>query len=115
MKEFQLQIKLVEYLKQKKLSRFRFYHVPNQGIRSIKYQSILTKMGLKSGCPDLILEFEGGKIVYLEIKTQTGTLSKAQKLWKNISDALKTPHYVIKGDLNCLKKEVDRVIAKHYN
>ena len=60
MKEYQFQIKIVNYLKSKKLSKLRFFHVSNQGIRSIKYKSILSKMGLKAGCPDLILEFKGG-------------------------------------------------------
>ena len=35
-------------------------------------------MGLKAGCPDLILEFKGGKIVYVEIKAIKGVLSKSQ-------------------------------------
>ena len=92
MKEYQIQIKLVKYLKSKKLSKFRFFHVANQGIRSTKYKFLLSSMGLKSGCPDLILEFKGGHMVYVEIKTSKGVLSKSQKLWYNISSALKTPH-----------------------
>ena len=34
--EYQIQIKLINYLKTKKLSKFRFFHVPNQGVRSTK-------------------------------------------------------------------------------
>ena len=115
MKEYQIQIKLIEYLKSKKLPRFRFFHVPNQGIRSIKYQSILKKMGMRSGCPDLIFEFKGGYIVYIEIKTTRGSVSKSQKLWKSISDTLKTPHFILKGDFNYIKKEVNKLIAKYHN
>ena len=57
---------------------------------------LLAQMGMKSGCPDLILEFKGGKMVYIELKTQKGSLSKSQKLWQNVSNALKTPHYILK-------------------
>ena len=72
-------------------------------------------MGLKAGCPDIILEFKGGYIVYLELKTATGSLSKSQKLWYQISNALKTPHYILKGDLNKMKKDLDKILSKHYN
>ena len=114
MKEYQLQIKLVNYLKSKKLSKFRFFHIPNQGRRSLKYQFLLASMGLKAGCPDLILEFKGGRIVYIELKNTRGSLSKAQKLWQNVSNALKTPHYILKGEFNDLKIQLNNIITKHY-
>ena len=115
MKEYQLQIKLITYLKTKKLSKLRYFHIPNQGIRSFKYKMLLASMGMKSGCPDLILEFKGGKIVYIELKTNKGSLSKSQKLWETISNILKTPHYVLKGGTFIdLKKQLDNILKKHY-
>jgi len=114
MKEYQIQIKLVKYLKSKKLSKFRFFHVANQGIRSTKYKFLLSSMGLKGGCPDLILEFKGGHMVYVEIKAPKGVLSKSQRLWYNISSALKTPHYILKGEFNDLKNQIDSILTKHY-
>tara|TARA_R110001592_G_scaffold34657_2_gene118970 strand:+ start:49 stop:402 length:354 start_codon:yes stop_codon:yes gene_type:complete len=115
MKEYQLQIKLITYLKTKKLSKLRYFHIPNQGIRSFKYKMLLASMGMKSGCPDLILEFKGGKIVYIELKTNKGSLSKSQKLWETISNILKTPHYVLKGGTFIdLKKQLDDILKKHY-
>ena len=114
MKEYQFQIKIINYLKSKKLSKLRFYHVPNQGIRSIKYKSILSKMGLKAGCPDLILEFKGGRIVYLEWKTKSA-LSTSQKLWKLTSKNLETPYYVIKySNFLSVQKKIDEIISKYY-
>ena len=71
-------------------------------------------MGLKSGCPDLILEFKGGSIVYIELKTSTGTLSSSQKLWYTQSQILGTPHYILKGDFFGLKNQLDKILAKHY-
>ncbi len=114
MKEYQLQIELIDYLKSRNLSKLRFFHVPNQGIRTIRYKMILSKMGLKAGCPDLILEFKNGKIVYIELKSNKGTLSKSQKLWKNKSISLKTPHYILKGEINDLKTQLNDIITKHY-
>ena len=114
MKEYQIQIEIVKYLKKKKLSKFRFFHVPNQGARSNKYKFLLSSMGLKAGCPDLVLEFEGGRMVYVEIKAIKGVLSKSQKLWHNISSALKTPHYILKGEINDLFIQLNNIITKHY-
>ena len=114
MKEYQLQIKLLKHIKDKKLSKLRVFHVPNQGIRSIKQKLLLSNMGLKSGCPDLILEFKGGSIVYIELKTSTGTLSSSQKLWYTQSQILGTPHYILKGDFFGLKNQLDKILAKYY-
>ena len=115
MKEYQLQIQIIKYLEQKKLSKLRFFHVPNQGIRSIKYKSILTKMGMKAGCPDLILEFKNGKIVYIELKTKSGSLSVKQKLWKLESKNLNTPYYLIKSsNLISVQSEIDKILVEHY-
>jgi hypothetical protein len=75
---------------------------------------LLASMGLKAGCPDLILEFKNGKIVYIELKSKKGSLSKAQKLWHNKSIALKTPHYILKGEINDLKIQLNDIITKHY-
>ena len=116
MKEYQLQIKIINYLKSKKLSKLRYFHIPNQGVRSFKYKMLLTQMGMKSGCPDLILEFKNGKIVYIELKTDKGYLSKSQKLWQIVSNLLCTPHYIIKGEnFISLKNQLDKILLKHYN
>tara|TARA_B100000780_G_scaffold268309_1_gene226137 strand:- start:434 stop:787 length:354 start_codon:yes stop_codon:yes gene_type:complete len=115
MKEYQLQIKIINYLKSKKLSKLRYFHIPNQGVRSFKYKMLLAQMGMKSGCPDLILEFKNGKIVYIELKTIKGSLSKSQKLWQIVSNLLSTPHYIIKGEnFTSLKKQLDNILVKHY-
>jgi len=114
MKEYEIQIQLINYLKSRKLKNFRFFHIVNQGIRSIKYKMLLAKMGMKSGCPDLILEFKNGKIVYIELKSKKGYLTKSQKLWLNLSKVLKTPHYILKGELNDLKIQLNGIITKHY-
>ena len=113
MKEYQIQIKLVKYLKSKKLSKFRFFHVANQGIRSTKYKFLLSSMGLKGGCPDLILEFKGGHMVYVEIKAPKGVLSKSQRLWYNISSALKTPHYILKGEFSDISNQLYEIVRRH--
>ncbi len=63
MKESDIQIAVVEYLKEKqKTYKFRYFSVPNEGQRKVWFLNKLVRMGLKSGVPDLVLEFPEGKI-----------------------------------------------------
>ena len=97
MKEYKTQIevcKFLYYLQDK--YQFRYFHIPNGGKRSLQNKMLLIKMGLKPGCPDLILEFPAGRIVYIELKSKIGKLSDSQKIWYENSVKLRTPHYILK-------------------
>ena len=92
---------------------FRHFHVPNEGVRRPQYRAKLKKMGLRSGCPDLIIEYYPAKIIYVELKNEKGKLSQSQKLWKLQSSALKTPHYVVKGNINDCLDQIKRIVHNH--
>jgi hypothetical protein len=114
MNESILQQQIVVYLQEKqKYYHFRFFHCPNEGKRKVWYLKKLKKMGMKSGVPDLILEFPKSKFVYCEIKMPKGRLSTAQKLWKVQSEILGTPFHVIKGTYKECKLQLD-FIFKDY-
>ena len=100
MKESDIQIEVVEWLKeQQKHYRFRFFYCVNEGKRKVWYLHKLVRMGLKSGVPDLILEFPKGRMVYLEIKAEKGKLSETQQNWLKVSKVFHTPHYVLYGSV----------------
>ena len=100
MKESDIQIEVVEWFKSKQSEyRFRIFSVPNEGQRKVWFLNKLVRMGLKSGVPDLILEFPRGRMVYLEIKAKKGKLSETQQNWLKVSNGFKTPHYIIKGSV----------------
>ena len=100
MKESDIQIEVVEWLKeQQKHYRFRFFYCVNEGKRKVWYLHKLVRMGLKSGVPDLILEFPEGRMVYLEIKAEKGKLSETQQNWLKVSKVFHTPHYVLYGSV----------------
>ena len=112
MKESDIQIEVVEYLKEKqKTYKFRYFSVPNEGQRKVWFLNKLVRMGLKSGVPDLVLEFPEGKIVYLEIKTEKGRLSDTQKKWLETSEQLNTPHYVLKGSVEANLSLLEGIFA----
>jgi hypothetical protein len=54
------------------------YHCPNGGQRNAREGAELRKDGVLSGIPDLGIIRPGGRIGWLEIKTDVGVLSKVQ-------------------------------------
>ena len=100
MKESDIQIEVVEWLKSKQSDyRMRFFSIPNEGQRKVWFLNKLVRMGLKSGVPDLVIEFPKGRMVYLEIKTEKGKLSETQQNWLKVSNLFHTPHYVLYGSV----------------
>lgn len=59
-------------------TRLCLFHVPNGGIRNAQEGAKLKAQGVISGVPDLVFVW-AGKTHYIEVKTQTGVLSKNQK------------------------------------
>ena len=92
---------------------FRHFHVPNEGKRSVSYHAKMKKMGLRSGCPDIIIEYPQGRVLYIELKNENGRLSDNQKLWAVQSKALGTPHFIVKGGLTECLDQIKEIIQKH--
>ena len=112
MKESDIQIEVVDWFKSKQSEyRFRIFSVPNEGQRKVWFLNKLVRMGLKSGVPDLILEFPKGRLVYLEIKTEKGKLSETQQNWLKVSNLYHTPHYVLYGSVESNKSLLEGVLA----
>ena len=112
MKESDIQIEVVNWLKSKQSDyRMRFFSIPNEGQRKVWFLNKLVRMGLKSGVPDLVIEFPQGRMVYLEIKAEKGKLSETQQNWLKVSNVFKTPHYIIKGSLDANLSVLEGVLA----
>lgn len=43
----------------------------------------MKRMGFKPGVNDLVLLFSGGRTAWIELKSETGTLDAAQKVWRD--------------------------------
>ena len=112
MKESDIQIEVVDWFKSKQSEyRFRIFSVPNEGQRKVWFLNKLVRMGLKSGVPDLILEFPKGRMVYLEIKAEKGKLSETQQNWLKVSNVFHTPHYVLYGSVDANLSLLEGVLA----
>jgi len=56
--------------------------VTEAGPRGARHQAILVGMGVHAGFADLIV-ISGGRILFLEVKSQTGRLRKSQEVFRN--------------------------------
>ena len=63
-----------------------FHHCANEvteaGHRGAKRQSILVGMGVHAGFADLIV-ICGGRVLFLEVKSETGRLRKSQEVFRD--------------------------------
>ncbi len=72
------------------LGRLRFSAVPLGGKRGKTEAARLKGLGVRSGCPDIIVAMKDGRTIWLELKSPDGTLKPAQKKWRD--DLLKLGH-----------------------
>lgn len=69
------------------------FHCPNGEKRDMRTANKLLAMGVKPGVPDLIFILPAGKILWVELKLKTGTLSAPQKKFREV--LLKNKHHYL--------------------
>ena len=75
-----------------------YFAVPNGSNKSMTARRKFKAEGLKPGVPDMVLLFEGGETVFIEMKRKSGgTVSKDQKEWLERLRVLGFNAYVCKG------------------
>lgn len=86
-----------------------YFAVPNGSNKSMTARRKFKAEGLKPGVPDMVLLFEGGETVFIEMKRKSGgTVSKDQKEWLERLRVLGFDAYVCKG-----AKEAIEVVQKY--
>src|SRR5262245_62416837 len=60
-----------------------WWHTPNEGERSAEYAYHLKRMGVKAGVPDLMFLLKDQPPAFIEVKTDKGKLSLAQKAFRD--------------------------------
>ncbi len=83
--EEQEQMRVVDFLKVK---RIKHMHVANERMASVQYKKKLKALGTYAGFPDLIVWLPSGKILYIEMKRESKTLSRVSKEQKKWIDFL---------------------------
>lgn len=106
-----IQYKCAEYLRSIKMV---FTHVPNAGRRSPREGARLKAMGMRAGVHDLLLFFENGLLVLVELKTDTGALSPAQVKWHADMVRMGYHHHILQtADWEIAVQQLASLVA-HY-
>jgi hypothetical protein len=95
--EHQIQVALIDYLALALRPELEARAVPNGEKRHIAVANRLKAEGVRRGTPDIFICLPGGKIAWLEMKKQGGTLSPEQKAFREKATALGHPYGVAKS------------------
>jgi len=75
--------------------KFKIFAVPNQG-KNAKEQAYKKMIGMEAGVSDLIVCLPK-KVIFVEIKTEKGVQSEAQKQFQKDIEALGLEYYLIRN------------------
>lgn len=80
MSENELQISVIKYCD---IRRVSVVHIPNESKRTVSYGSLLKRMGMRKGFPDLFFPIarKGYHGLFIEMKTDKGKLGDDQLKW----------------------------------
>jgi len=69
--------------------------------------AIAKRMGLRAGVADLSLLTNGGRIVFIELKTAKGRQSSKQKDFQSLCDLIGAPYHLVR----CLEEFIELINA----
>jgi len=106
-KEDEIQKAVAQYLDVKLPKDWRWFHPPNGGHRLKAVAGKLKSQGVKAGVPDVVILRPKGSPIYIEIKAFTGTLSLAQKDFRDWCAEFQQPYRVCRsvGEVEVFLKE----------
>jgi hypothetical protein len=109
MSESQIQSAIMRFLDLALPGSYRAFAVPNGGRRDKITGAILKREGVKAGVPDIILVRDGGSVAFLEVKTPKGSLSPAQKDFRDWCGANSVPWGVVRnvGDVQAFLTDLN--------
>ena len=88
-------------------------HPPHEGKRHVAYAKKLKSHGTKAGEPDCVIYLKGGKTIFIELKTMTGTIKKHQLFRHNLLSMMGFPvHVVLAETPHQAVREVDRILKE---
>jgi hypothetical protein len=95
--EEQIQMEVAAWLDLKLPRDWRWYHCPNGGHRLKAVAGKLKTQGVKSGVPDCVILRPNGLPIYIELKSFGGTLSLAQKDFRDWCAKSQQPYRVCRS------------------
>ena len=94
--EHSLQVTVLAYLTYNARSDVNVVAIPNAARRSLRMGARMKAEGLQSGVADLCIMLPGGKVAWLELKTDRGRQSLAQKGFEAKCKRLGHPYALVR-------------------
>jgi len=66
---------------QERMGRLLYFHIPNGGHRNVIVGANLKRLGTRKGVPDLCIVSKTGPVCFVELKSDSGSLTSEQKTW----------------------------------
>lgn len=92
-----IQTAIVNYLRRALPAGYRAMSIPNGGKRNAITGAILKREGAMAGAPDLQIVGPQGAVAFIEVKAPGGSLSPAQKDFRNWCGEWSIPFCVARG------------------
>lgn len=73
------------------------FSIPNGGMRNVREALKLKQTGTLAGASDLIVITPNGKLLFIEVKTDTGAQSDAQKEFEKRVNALGYEYHLVRS------------------
>ena len=113
-KERDIQRAIVDALAGPQWSRRCFaFHVPNGGARHVLEAVNLMRDGVRPGVADLPVMLAGGRICWLEVKSESGTLRRSQREFRDVCNALGHGYYVVRSVAEALAAVEAEIATNH--
>ena len=117
MREDRLQYEIAQWLRSQNIT---FFHVPNGGTRNKAEAAQMVACGVKAGVHDLVLMLPGGICLFIELKTNSGIVSKPQKKFHYATKMLSHQQILIQTDspqqaIAQIEKAVLRLISPDFS
>ena len=103
-----IHLEVARWLDLKLPKTWRWFHPPNGGFRKKATAGKFKAMGLKPGVADIIILRPDEPDIWIELKAFAGTLSLAQRQWRDWMKAAGRPYFVARS-----VKDVEAIIAEH--
>lgn len=100
--EHKIQVALCDYLALGGRKDLHWFAIPNGGHRHIRQAAKLKAEGVRPGSPDMCFILPEGRTGWLELKTKRGSLSPAQREFRDKAQAL--------GHVWAVAKDIDEAI-----
>lgn len=73
------------------------FHVPNEARRSFSNAMLMKSMGVTAGVSDFIYFTPRGRVVCIELKTETGRQSESQKQWQRAVESVGIRYVLVRS------------------